>query len=108
MSDKPAPVVLPDALEIVPLRQQPRAIVSVPGSKSLTNRALVLAALSTRAQPCQLLGALHSEDTAVMVAGLQALGFNVRPDWHAQPPTITVEPVSSDRVIPAPQADLFV
>jgi 3-phosphoshikimate 1-carboxyvinyltransferase len=37
---------LPDLIEIVPLREPVHARVTVPGSKSITNRALILAALS--------------------------------------------------------------
>ena len=37
---------LPDLIEIVPLGKTVRAEVTVPGSKSITNRALILAALS--------------------------------------------------------------
>jgi len=52
----------------------------VPGSKSITNRALVLAALADGETALQ--GALWSEDTQVMVECLQELGFmvNVEPD----------------------------
>ena len=38
----------PDKLEITPLSRPPSATVRVPGSKSITNRALVLAALHGR------------------------------------------------------------
>jgi 3-phosphoshikimate 1-carboxyvinyltransferase len=100
-------VPLPDTLGIAPLDRPPSATIRVPGSKSLTNRALVLAALSTRVEPCRLLGVLQSEDTEVMVTCLQALGFKVQPDWQADPPTIRVEPISTDWIIPAPTADLF-
>ncbi|MDO8108605.1 3-phosphoshikimate 1-carboxyvinyltransferase [Isoptericola sp. b441] len=48
------------------------AVVVVPGSKSLTNRYLVLAALA--AGPSMLRGALASRDTELMAAGLTALG----------------------------------
>jgi len=37
---------LPDLIEIVPVTQPVQAEIAVPGSKSITNRALVLAALS--------------------------------------------------------------
>jgi len=47
----------------------------VPGSKSITNRALILAALAEG--ETTLRGALWSEDTQVMVEGLRALGFEV-------------------------------
>lgn len=53
------------------------ATVAVPGSKSLTNRALVLAALGTRQGPSTILGALRSRDTDLMVAALQALGVRI-------------------------------
>ncbi len=95
----------PEELEIVPLERPPRAAVTVPGSKSITNRALVLAALTSRERPFHLTGALHSEDTEVMVTCLQRLGFRISPDWAAG--TLTVEPVSANRVIPAASADLF-
>ena len=48
-----------DRLEIVPLTKPPSATVRVPGSKSITNRALVLAALQSGIQDCTLLGALR-------------------------------------------------
>ncbi len=48
------------------------ADVTVPGSKSLTNRYLVLAALADG--PCVLRRPLHSRDSALMVAALRALG----------------------------------
>jgi 3-phosphoshikimate 1-carboxyvinyltransferase len=51
------------------------ATVSVPGSKSLTNRYLVLAALAE--EPSRLRSPLHSRDTALMAAALGALGVRV-------------------------------
>ncbi len=46
----------PDQLEIVPLSKPPDAAVSVPGSKSITNRALVLASILSRSLDCELHG----------------------------------------------------
>ncbi|MST94756.1 MAG: 3-phosphoshikimate 1-carboxyvinyltransferase [Pedosphaera sp.] len=71
---------LPDLIEIVPLTSPVRAEITVPGSKSITNRALVLAALAGGETALQ--GALWSEDTQVMVECLQEIGFmvNVEPD----------------------------
>src|SRR5258706_10401561 len=71
---------LPELIEIVPLAQPAPAEVTVPGSKSITNRALILAALADGETTLQ--GALWSEDTQVMVDCLQELGFmvNVAPD----------------------------
>ena len=67
---------LPDLIEIVPLHKPVHAEITVPGSKSITNRALVLAALADG--EVTLEGALWSEDTQVMVDCLQRLGFDVR------------------------------
>ena len=50
-----------------------------PGSKSITNRALVCAALA-RGESL-LTGVLDSQDTRVMAAGLAALGIGVIADW---------------------------
>ena len=71
----------PDQLEVKPLSRPPRATVPVPGSKSITNRALVLAALTAKGFGCTLRGALQSEDTEVMIGALRALGFRVLTEW---------------------------
>src|ERR1039457_4885489 len=73
-------MALPDLIEIVPLDKPVRAEITVPGSKSITNRALILAALADG--EVTLEGALWSEDTQIMVECLQELGFmvNVAPD----------------------------
>jgi hypothetical protein len=52
------------------------AQITVPGSKSITNRALILAALANGDQS-PLRGALWSEDTQIMVGALRQLGFDV-------------------------------
>ena len=67
---------LPDLIEIVPLEKPVRAEITVPGSKSITNRALILAALADG--EVKLTGALWSEDTQVMTEALRTLGFDVR------------------------------
>jgi len=66
---------LPDLIEIIPLDRPVRAEITVPGSKSITNRALILAALADG--ETILKGALWSEDTQIMVECLQELGFMV-------------------------------
>jgi 3-phosphoshikimate 1-carboxyvinyltransferase len=68
-------MALPDLIEIVPLSAPVRAEITVPGSKSITNRALILAALADG--ETVLRGALWSEDTQIMVECLQELGFMV-------------------------------
>lgn len=71
-------MALPDLIEIVPLAAPVRAEITVPGSKSITNRALILAALADG--EVTLKGALWSEDTQIMVECLQELGFMVNVD----------------------------
>jgi 3-phosphoshikimate 1-carboxyvinyltransferase len=66
---------LPDLIEMVPLPGPVTADVTVPGSKSITNRALILAALAEG--EVQLTGALWSEDTQIMVDALRLLGFEI-------------------------------
>ncbi|WP_432571804.1 3-phosphoshikimate 1-carboxyvinyltransferase [Kineococcus sp. SYSU DK005] len=51
------------------------AVVAVPGSKSLTNRYLVVAALAER--PSLLRAPLLSRDTSLMAQGLRALGARI-------------------------------
>ncbi|QZH58151.1 3-phosphoshikimate 1-carboxyvinyltransferase [Mycolicibacterium farcinogenes] len=53
------------------------ATVTVPGSKSLTNRALVLAALSGAQGPSTVRGALRSRDTDLMIDAIRTLGVTV-------------------------------
>lgn len=75
---------LPDepAREIRPLRRPPDARVPIPGAKSLTNRALVVAALA--AGRTRLSNVLLSDDTLVMVEALRRLGVGVEVDRAAQ------------------------
>jgi 3-phosphoshikimate 1-carboxyvinyltransferase len=68
-------VTLPRLLELVPLASPVTAEVTIPGSKSITNRALLLAALSNGTTILQ--GALWSDDTEIMVNCLQRLGVDI-------------------------------
>jgi 3-phosphoshikimate 1-carboxyvinyltransferase len=94
--------MLPDLLPIQPFTHPARGEVVLPGSKSLTNRALLLAALCD--EPVTLTGALFSEDTQLMGEALRKLGFTVQENAEAQ--TIRVE--GRGGAIPAESADLFV
>jgi 3-phosphoshikimate 1-carboxyvinyltransferase len=64
------------------------AVVAVPGSKSVTNRALLLAALADG--PSVLRRPLRSRDTLLMAAALRSLGATIEdlPDgaWRVTPP----------------------
>ncbi|QIS05804.1 3-phosphoshikimate 1-carboxyvinyltransferase [Nocardia brasiliensis] len=64
------------------------ATVTLPGSKSITNRALILAALADG--PSTLSGALRSRDTNLMIAALTALGAVIEGDGD----TLTVTPAA--------------
>lgn len=71
------------------------ATVSLPGSKSLTNRALILAALAEA--PSTVRGALRSRDTLLMAGALTSLGARVDTtgtDW-----TVTPGPLTADGTI---------
>jgi 3-phosphoshikimate 1-carboxyvinyltransferase len=66
-------------IEIHPVRRL-KAAVRVPGSKSITQRALVAAALA--AGPSRLRNALFSEDTAYLTTSLQDLGAGIRAEGN--------------------------
>ena len=78
------------------------AQVRVPGSKSLTNRAMCMAALASGTST--LHNALFSDDTRYFGAALRALGIEVREDAEAA--TISID--GRGGAIPAREADLFV
>src|SRR3954465_3534565 len=80
----------------------PEAVVRVPGSKSLTNRALIVAAMADGKST--LTGALDSEDTRVMVQALRGLGIAVTHD----PGAAVIEVEGCGGRFPAREANLQV
>jgi len=63
-----------------------QATVNVPGSKSQTNRALLLAALADG--PSTITGALKARDTKLMAAGLRSMGTTISMSggtWQVEP-----------------------
>jgi 3-phosphoshikimate 1-carboxyvinyltransferase len=70
--------MMPDPFPIRPWSQPCRGAVRLPGSKSLTNRAMILAALS--GGRVRLTGALFSRDTRIMSNILRELGFPIEAD----------------------------
>lgn len=80
-------MALPDPYPVAPLAGPLDATVRLPGSKSLTNRALVCAALAEGTSVLD--GALEADDTLAMVDGLRALGVPVEADWAAARLTVT-------------------
>ena len=65
-------------LAILPFKGPLSGILSLPGSKSITNRALIIAALCDG--PVTLKGALFSRDTLIMIEALRQLGFKILAD----------------------------
>jgi 3-phosphoshikimate 1-carboxyvinyltransferase len=77
----PGTSVLPDPMPVTPIDAPLDVVVSLPGSKSMTNRALVCAALA--AGSSTLTNALHADDTEAMVDGLRAMGAEIDAQWPA-------------------------
>jgi 3-phosphoshikimate 1-carboxyvinyltransferase len=94
---------LPEILPITPFTTAPRGEVGLPGSKSLTNRALLLAAMGQ--DPVTLTGALFSEDTELMATALRQLGCKVEADANA----LTLRVSDQDKLFSVPEpVDIFV
>ncbi len=93
---------LPPSLRITPINHPLNAIVRVPGSKSLTNRALLIAALANGTT--LLTNALFSDDSIYFAQALQTLGFDVQLDEANQKMTVT----GLGGKIPAKKVELFI
>jgi 3-phosphoshikimate 1-carboxyvinyltransferase len=91
-----------DSLAIKPLDGPIEAVISVPGSKSLTNRAMILAAMAQGRSVID--SALLSDDTRYMAEALRTLGFVVETD--AEQCRITIGGLGGR--IPSAGADLFI
>ncbi|MFZ6673633.1 3-phosphoshikimate 1-carboxyvinyltransferase [Undibacterium sp. Xuan67W] len=90
----------PHYLDLHPVMQA-QGTVRLPGSKSISNRTLLLAALAQGTT--QILELLASDDTLVMLNALQQLGVKWTQDGRTQNYTVT----GADGVLPQHQADLF-
>ncbi|MGN6031836.1 MAG: 3-phosphoshikimate 1-carboxyvinyltransferase [Thermomicrobiales bacterium] len=91
-----------DRIEIVPVRRPVTGTAFVPGSKSITNRALPIAGLARGHST--LTGALFSDDTRYMAGALNALGLTVTD----APADYRFEVDGGDGAFPASDADLFI
>ncbi|KAI9331542.1 EPSP synthase-domain-containing protein [Zopfochytrium polystomum] len=83
--------ILSPAMEVIPVPPTANAkpiSLSVPGSKSLSNRALVLAALGEGT--CRLKGLLHSDDVQVMLDALNKL-VGITYSWEDRGQTLVVQ-----------------
>jgi 3-phosphoshikimate 1-carboxyvinyltransferase len=75
------------------------ATVTVPGSKSQTNRALILSALAaTNGGVSTISGALRSRDTDLMIGALQALGLHVEGPADELKISGTISPAADARI----------
>ncbi|PWN39821.1 hypothetical protein IE81DRAFT_349832 [Ceraceosorus guamensis] len=75
VSDADIASAMSSAALVQPAAPAPRAAVQIvpPGSKSISNRVLLLAALSTSTHGCRIRNLLHSDDTRVMIDSLRSL-----------------------------------
>jgi 3-phosphoshikimate 1-carboxyvinyltransferase len=90
-----------DAIAIQPAAGPIDAIVPLPGSKSYSNRALLIAALAEGRS--EISRALFSDDTRYMHGALQALGIAIAADEAGERYTVT----GAGGVIPATAAELY-
>lgn len=89
-------------MKITPINHTLNATVRVPGSKSLTNRALLIASLANGTT--HLTNALFSDDSRYFAKALQTLGFDVQLDEENFSMTVT----GLGGKIPAKKAELFI
>jgi 3-phosphoshikimate 1-carboxyvinyltransferase len=90
------------SLQITPIKHPLNATVRVPGSKSLTNRALLIAALANGTT--KITNALFSDDSKYFAKALQTLGFDIQLDEANHEMTVT----GLGGKIPARKAELFI
>src|SRR3990172_1548667 len=89
-------------MQITPITHPLSATVRVPGSKSLTNRALLIASLANGTT--RLTNALFSDDSRYFAKALQTLGFDIQLDEANHEMTVT----GLGGIIPASNAELFI
>ncbi|MEO0796330.1 MAG: 3-phosphoshikimate 1-carboxyvinyltransferase [Verrucomicrobiota bacterium] len=94
--------MLPELLTIEPFSKPVAGSVTLPGSKSITNRALILAALSK--ESLTLEAALFSDDTKIMAAALRAVGVTVSEDEPGK--TLFIKGCGGE--IPHAEAEIYV
>ncbi len=90
----------PAYIDLPPVAQV-EGVVALPGSKSISNRILLLAALSTGVTHIKEL--LASDDTLVMLTALKTLGVH----WHQEVDTQNYTIEGTGGVLPVHSADLF-
>ena len=94
--------ILPPSPRITPINHPLNVTVRVPGSKSLTNRALLIASLANGTT--HLTNALFSDDSRYFAKALQTLGFEIQLDESNHAMIVT----GLGGKIPATKAELFI
>ena len=89
-------------IEIQPIRKPVDATIEIPGSKSYTNRALLVAAMAHGVST--LTGALFSDDTHYMSASLRKLGIKIDADKNR----VTFDVHGNGGEIPVSRANLYI
>ena len=92
----------PEVLEVRPLDRPPDATVHVPGSKSVTNRALLISALAEGSSTIK--NPLFSDDSYWLMHALVRLGFHLHADARAAETRIT----GHRGIIPRHDVEVFV
>lgn len=87
--------------QLIPVTHPFKASILLPGSKSITNRALILAALAKGRS--ELTNVLFSDDTNTCLSALQALGVNLEVD----PQMMTCKVQGASGQFPRPKAELY-
>jgi 3-phosphoshikimate 1-carboxyvinyltransferase len=95
-------LITSSSLRITSIHRPLNASVYVPGSKSLTNRALLIASLANGTT--RLTNALFSDDSKYFANALQTLGFNIQLDEANHEMTV----LGLGGKIPATKAELFI
>lgn len=90
-------------LELRPFSKPVSGIVTVPGSKSITNRALLLAALASNGATT-IRNAIFSDDSRYFLDALRTLGFAVEVNSDAM--SVRIEGLGGK--IPSTNAELFI
>ena len=90
-----------DIIAIEPVNRPFEKTLRVPGSKSITNRALPLAAMAEGTST--LRGVLFADDTRQMIGALQTLGYDLRMDEQGK----SIALHGRGRDIPSRAAELF-
>ena len=89
-------------MQIKPISHPLNATIQVPGSKSITNRALLIASLANG--KTKLTNALFSDDSKYFAQALQTLGFDIKLDESNQEMIVN----GLGGKIPSNKAELFI